>query len=239
MNGYSKSELDRLNAITDKRPSTVIQHILKHGSITTEEIETLYGYKHPPRAIRDVRERGVNLETYRVISSDGRSIGAYRFGHPLFVEDKTAKTAGRTFLSQAIKKALIGKYGPRCFVHNKKLDGRVLQIDHRIPYEIGGEPADNDLDAYMLLSPSANRTKSWTCEHCPNWTEKDKAFCTGCFWAHPESYTHIAGKAERHIIVMFTGNEVEDYDRLIALVGKEQAEATIKKLVGEFIADKD
>lgn len=235
MKNYSKSELERLNAITDKRPATVIQHILKHGSITTEELETLYGYKHPPRAIRDVRERGVNVETFRVQSSDGRSIGAYRFGKPLFIENQASKTAGRTALSQAIKKALIEKYGSRCAVYNQEMDERLLQIDHRIPYEIGGEHVSDDVDIYMLLSPSANRAKSWTCEHCPNWTKRDAAFCTGCFWAYPENYTHIAGKAERHLIITFTGDEIDDYNRLIDLVGAEQAEATIKGLIKDFI----
>ena len=84
----SKEDLSKLNSITDKRPSTVIQHIIKHGYITTEELANNYGYEHAPRAARDVRERGVNLETYRVKSSDGRNIAAYRFGNPVFVENK-------------------------------------------------------------------------------------------------------------------------------------------------------
>lgn len=191
---YPKAILDKLNSITDKRPATVIQHILENGYITTEELEYIYGYKHPPRAIRDVRERGINIETYRVKSSDGRSIGAYRFGYPVIAEDKVSKVAGRTVLSQVLKKALIEKYGSVCFVYLQPMEERLLQIDHRIPYEIGGEQAEDDIDCYMLLSPSANRAKSWTCEHCPNWTQKDVSFCLNCFWAYPENYTHIAGK---------------------------------------------
>ena len=89
----------------------------------------------------------------------------------------------------------------------------------------------------MLLSPSANRAKSWTCEHCPNWNIKDVAVCQSCFWAHPESYTHIAGREERQIIVTFTDNEIEDYNKLIALVGEDKAEATIKKLINDYIGD--
>ena len=84
----SKTDLRKLNSITDKRPSTVIQHIIKHGFITTEELANDYGYEHAPRAARDVRERGVNLVTYRVKSSDGRNIAAYKFGHPAFVDNK-------------------------------------------------------------------------------------------------------------------------------------------------------
>ena len=75
---YPKEIIDKLNAVTAKRPRTVIQHILKHGFVTTEELENLYGYKHAPRAARDVREQGIPLEMFRVKSSDGRSIGAYR-----------------------------------------------------------------------------------------------------------------------------------------------------------------
>ena len=59
MKKLPKSFLSKLNSIEAKRPKTVIQHILKHGYITTEELETLYGYQHPPRAARDVRELGI------------------------------------------------------------------------------------------------------------------------------------------------------------------------------------
>ena len=230
----SKKILNRLNAITDKRPSTVIQHIIKHGYITTEELASKYGYEHAPRAARDVRERGVNLVTYRVKSSDGRSIAAYKFGDPVFVDNKISKAGGRTALSQALKKALIDKYGAVCFVYLQPMEERLLQIDHRVPYEIGGEQTDN-IDCYMLLSPSANRAKSWTCEHCPNWTIKDIEFCSNCFWAHPENYSHIAGREERQIVITFSDNEIEDYNQLISLVGKEKAEDKIKELISDYI----
>lgn len=60
-------------------------------------------------------------------------------------------------------------------------------------------------------------------------------FCQNCFWAHPENYSHIAGKEERQIIITFTDNEIEDYEQLVALVGKEHAENEIKKLISEFV----
>lgn len=137
-------------------------------------------------------------------------------------------------MSQALKKALVDKYGAVCFIYLQPVDERLLQVDHRIPYEIGGEQSDN-IDCYMLLSPSANRAKSWTCEHCPNWDIKDVEFCQNCFWAHPENYSHIAGKEERQIIITFTDNEIEDYEQLVALVGKEHAENEIKRLISEFV----
>ncbi|MBR1766912.1 MAG: HNH endonuclease [Bacteroidales bacterium] len=231
---YSREILDKLDSVTAKRPKTVIQHILEHGYVTTEELETLYGYKHAPRAARDVREQGIPLKMYRVKSSDGRSIGAYRFGDLSRIGDSISKENGRTVLSKALKSALIEKYGSKCFIYSQPLDERLLQIDHRIPYEIGGEQNDN-IEHYMLLSPSANRAKSWTCEHCPNWEKKDPSFCVGCFWAYPETHTHIAGKQQRQIIVSFTGNEIEDYNGLINLVGTENAELTIKQLIHQYL----
>lgn len=65
--------------------------------------------------------------------------------------------------------------------------------------------------------------------------KKNVAFCSNCFWAHPGNYTHIAGKEERQIIITFTDNEIEDYNRLIELVGQEQAENTIKEMISNYI----
>lgn len=62
--------IERCRAVTAKRPRIVIEHILTHGYITTEELKEQYGYNHPPRAARDVREQGIPLETFRVTGSD-------------------------------------------------------------------------------------------------------------------------------------------------------------------------
>ena len=190
---------------------------------------------HAPRAARDVRELGIPLETFRVKDSNGRLIAAYRFGDPKKAEDRLSKIAGRTVLSAALKKALIKKYGSKCFIYLQPMEERLLQVDHRIPYKIGGEQNEKDIDCYMLLSPSANRAKSWTCEHCLNWETKNADICMLCFWAYPENYTHIAGHEQRQVIITFTGNEIEDYNRLIALVGIKKAEQTIKEMIESYL----
>lgn len=233
MSEYSKEFLALLESVTAKRPRTVIQHILKNGYITSQELKDVYGYNHPPRAVRDVREYGIPIITYRIQGADGRSIAAYKFGNPEDVKNTLSKSAGRTVLSKALKQALIEKYGARCFIYLEEMDDAVLQVDHRIPYEIGGEHDEKDIDYYMLLSPSANRAKSWTCEHCSNWEKKDKDFCLRCFWAYPENYDHVAGRFEKVISIIFTGDEIEDYNRLVSLSGEETAQATIKKILHE------
>ena len=232
---YSDEILKLLNSVEAKRPRTVIQHILKHGFITTQELKDLYGYNHPPRAVRDVKDYGIPLETYRIVGTDNRKIAAYKFGDFSTASNSISKKSGRTILSKALKQALIEKYGANCFIYSENIDANLLQVDHRIPYEIGGETDASSEEKYMLLSPSANRAKSWSCEKCENWITKDPSFCVKCFWAYPESYEHIAGKEQRMITLVFTGNEIEDYNRLIRETGLEKVQQTIKVLIKEFL----
>ena len=91
---YPPEFLDLLKSVEAKRPKTVIDHILEHGQITTEELKDTYGYNHPPRAIRDVREQGIPVKTFRVTGSDGRKIAAYKFGDPS--EVRATQLSGRT-----------------------------------------------------------------------------------------------------------------------------------------------
>jgi hypothetical protein len=232
---YPKEFLALLNSVKAKRPRTIIQHILEHGFITSQEIQDIYGYHHPPRAVRDVREHGIPLVTYREEGNDGKRIAVYKFGDPDDARNALSRSAGRTVLSKTLKQALIEKYGPKCFIYFEPMDENILQVDHRIPYEISGEQGEQRVELYMLLSPSANRAKSWTCEHCENWVRKDPAFCVKCFWASPESYEHIAGTRQRIISVMFTGEEVESYQQLIAISGVEGAQQVIKRLIRDHL----
>lgn len=93
--------LEAVKNVTGKRPRTVIEHIIKHGYVTTEELKELYGYNHAPRAARDVREAGIPLETFKMPSSTGRAIAGYRFGDPDKIE--AHKLAGRQIFSKALK----------------------------------------------------------------------------------------------------------------------------------------
>ncbi len=218
---YPPDFLKLLNSVGAKRPKIVIDHILKHGQITTEELKNTYGYNHPPRAIRDVRERGVPIVMFRVTGTDGRKIAAYKFGNPADV--RATQLSGRTAFSSNLKNALIEKFGARCNIYLEPFPARELQIDHRVPFEIAGDndTFPGDITEYMLLSPSANRAKSWGCENCPNWQKKNVATCKSCYWAYPESYIHIATRDIRRLDLLWSGEEVADYDLLV----KEAAKA--------------
>ena len=230
---YPLEFLKLLESVDAKRPKTVIDHILKHGQITTEDLKNTYGYNHPPRAIRDVREQGIPIEMFRVTGSDGRKIAAYKFGDPSQV--RAAQLSGRTAFSSKLKDALIEKHGPRCNIYLEPFPVRELQIDHRIPFEIGGDNGDlpENIDEYMLLCASANRAKSWSCENCPNWKDKEIAACQTCYWAYPESYKHIAMRDIRRIDLLWSGEEVADYEVLVEEAAKvrEEIPEYVKKVL--------
>lgn len=208
-----------IERVTGKRPRTVIDHIVKHGHITTEEIAG-YGYDHPPRAARDVREQGVPLETFRVRSSTGRSIGAYRFGDPDKV--KSHKLGGRSVLPNELRDRLCATSGEKCFVCLHRYAKRYLQIDHRVPYEVAGAEADaSQTEAFMLLCGSCQRSKSWSCEHCQNWEDQDPDTCARCYWAMPEDYDHVATQEVRRLDIVFSDGDAVAYDELARRMEKE------------------
>jgi hypothetical protein len=212
---FPKDFLDLLASITAKRPKTVIDHILQHGHVTTEELQNLYGYEHPPRAARDVREQGIPLETFRVENSQGRKIAAYRFADPSAV--RSGVLAGRKVISKEFKDAIASQDGETCQICATRMELRYLQVDHRVPYQVAGEgDGGREVADYMLICGSCNRSKSWSCEHCSNWLSgHDADVCQSCYWASPEEYTHIATTSFRRVDVTWSHEEVTVFDRAV------------------------
>jgi hypothetical protein len=84
-----------------------------------------------------------------------------------------------------------------------------------VPYEVAGEADELKTDDFMLLCGSANRAKSWSCEHCENWkSAKNKNVCLSCYWASPEKYNHVAMRQIRRIDLVWQGKDVKQYDKL-------------------------
>lgn len=218
----SKAARAALDAVTGKRARIVVEHILKHGSITTDDLKEKYGYDHPPRAIKDVSDQGIPLVKAIVRKADGKRMAEYRFGD---LDNITAgRVGGRANFPKAFKAALVAAYGSRCCLCNAPFELRALQIDHRIPYLVGGDGVAAKLDVkdYMLVCGSCNRAKSWSCEHCPNGlVGKDPKVCTLCYWASPLKYSHIATADIRRLDLTWTGDEVLDYDAAKANAGPE------------------
>lgn len=227
--------LEILNNVTNKRAKFVIDTILEKGFCSTEDIKNA-GYEHPPRAARDVRELGIPLVTGKTKDSTGKNIASYSFGswEEAKRKNQLAKSGGRNQITLNLKRALLKRYGAKCHLYGERYDERLLQPDHRIPYEIGGDPENMmDTDYFMLLCPSANRDKSWACEHCSNWETKDISKCRTCYYAFPEKYTHIACEEERRVTLILKGKDIDLYNEL-EIIGKKEGmsnQEVVKRLL--------
>lgn len=224
----------RILAVTDLRPLRVIAHIVEHGSVSTEELTDIYGYNQPPRAARDVRERGIPLTTKPGQTKNGRRMAIYELGDS---DDIGGEKAGRTLFAKTVKDDLVKRFDGRCAICCGRFGARMLQVDHRVPYEIAGELGEEEQDhtTLMPLCSSCNRSKSWECEHCPNWTKGDVKLCQSCFWAAPVNYAHSATVAMRRETITWTGSEVEFYDKLRGRAGRtgRRVGDVIKEIVRE------
>lgn len=217
----TKELLEKISKVTAVRPKIILEHLVKHGSITTEQITELYGYKHAPRAIRDVREEGIPIDTKR-ISVNGKNMAQYAFGDSSKIEHN--KLGGRQVFSKKFKQELLEKYGSKCSITLEPYLPKYLQIDHRVPYEVAGESSGNERspEKFMLLCASAQRQKSWECEHCFNLLQNKDAFiCQTCYWAFPESYEHVAGRYEKRIDLIFQEEELAILEKIEELAKLE------------------
>lgn len=209
---FPKAILEKAKMITGKRSRVVVAHILKHGSITTEDLEN-YGYKHPPRAIRDVREQGLPLEMFWTKNSTGRKIAGYRFGNISAI--RHGRLAGRTTHRKEFHEQVCTLHKSKCGICQTSYEARYLQLDHRVPYEVGGEPETPEVTEYMPLCGSCNRAKSWSCEHCTNWLEKkDPSICSTCYWASPADYDHVAMRQMRRLDIVWEREELTDFEAM-------------------------
>lgn len=231
-----KAFLHRLKAVRGRRSRVVVEHILKHGQITTEELKEAYGYDHPPRAVRDVREQGIPIETFKTVGKHGRPIAAYRFGDPAGV--RGGHHAGRSVLSKKFKAELVKRYQSRCAICSVGHEKRYLQIDHRVPYEVAGDDQGAlDPAEFMVLCGSCNRAKSWSCEHCRNWQiDRDPKVCMTCYWGGPEKYVHIALRGIRRLDLVWGQDEVPDYEKLLQMSKEAQKEFPefVKKILRRY-----
>jgi len=228
----SKQLLKRIAEVTNKRARFVLDRIVKEGLVTTEEIASA-GYEHPPRAARDVRELGFHLETIRVKHSNGRYIAGYVLDE---AQSQLGKS-GRRILPKKVRDEIIEHAHNQCQICSAAYG---LQVDHCVPYEVGGEPEGEKASAYSVLCGSCNRKKSWDCEHCANWLgEKDPAVCLCCYWANPASYSHVAMMEQRRVDLVWSGAEVNDFERIKRDAGEgglsvaEQIKRVLKRSLAE------
>lgn len=195
------------------RARKALELMLEHGSVTTGDLKAA-GYDHPPRAIRDVKDAGL------VVESELVNVTGIRMSRYSLVDSTSDGFVQRRPISNAFRNQLFDIAGHRCAVCGAEFITRMLQADHRVPFAIGGDPP-LELRYYMTLCSSDNRAKSKSCETCPNWTARDVETCKTCYWHDPDRYEHVATVDERRIMITARGSDVAGVDRLAEKAAQE------------------
>lgn len=197
-----------------KRARFVRDLILKQGFTTTDEVRS----KYDPMAIRDLEERGITLSRETVASATGRNQTKYAFDPTAFVTWR----ASRKPLSTKEREELISTYKSTCAICKGQFSKRVLEADHRIPYDIVGNTVfeQEGLGAFQPLCPSCNTAKNHECNACPN---KDPEACRSCYWARPDKYDHIGMRRERRLVLIATTDRgrmiLDELERKVSNLG--------------------
>lgn len=200
-----------IDRVRTGRAVTALEIMLEKGFVTTDDLKAR-GYEHPPRAIADVRDNGIPVLTEKAVSATGKRMARYRLGT---AEQIRVGQTGRTNFSKKFRTALLSAYGNKDAITGAEHDRNALQIDHRVPYRVSGDAGLGDVSAFMLLDGKSQRAKSWSCEHCENFIRLiDPKICRSCFWAFPESYSHVAMQEIRRADLVWQGEEVHDYDKI-------------------------
>ena len=236
---YPAELLAAVAKVTTKLGKILVAHILKHGSVSTEDLELIYELTDAASAARDVKDAGVPLISTRGKRKTGRQMAVYSFGNPSLIRGDQFQ--GRKAFPKGFKKVLSDMYGAKCALCSTPYESQYLQIDHRVPYQIAGDSVDTERsgEEYMLLCGSCQRSKSWSCEHCDNWREgRQSEICRNCYWAVPEDYTHIALKDHRRLEIVWLGEtEVSDHSKLKLLAGKNAVALPVyaKAALAEYV----
>lgn len=189
MTPVDRQWLEDLVTTIGKRPKKVLEVLLEKGEVSTYELGKL-GYDQPPRAAQDLKEAGVKLNT----RNDKHPVTGNRMVIYSLADDQKSSlsSGGRIAFPKVFREKLVKRANYKCIICNTEYSPRLLQIDHKIPFIVGGEPKEIIIEEFQLLCASHQRMKSWECEHCPNLIEKVKDICTNCYWASPEDYKHVA-----------------------------------------------
>jgi len=126
------------------RAKRALNFLLENGTVTTGDLLAA-GYAHPPRAIRDLKDAGFEVSS-KLVTVDGRRMSEYTL-----VDSVTEGGGQRRPVSHRFRNHVFEVHGHRCAVCGVVFITRQLQLDHRVPFHVGGDPVIPTVDDFMPL----------------------------------------------------------------------------------------
>ena len=145
MTKEDRKRLEELVKTIPLRPKRVLEYLLKKGEVSTYQLGKL-GYDQPPRAAMDLKDIGVKLVTK---SSKHPKTGNRMVIYMLDDDQSNTFAPGRKAFPKNFKQEIIDRDDSKCILCDKLYSSRFLQIDHKIPFILGGEDEELNSDDFQ------------------------------------------------------------------------------------------
>lgn len=143
--------------------------LMEKGVITKYDFEeTHVPVSQAPRAIRDLKDHGIPIETLRKISVPQAKTKVNRYTLGSIDNINTSMRYGRMYDPTGMKEKLAKLHGDVCVFCGKKLTAKDRELDHKLPVNIFGDlsPVERlNPDNYQLVCRGCNRLKREATSH--------------------------------------------------------------------------
>jgi len=166
---------------------------------SAQRITELTGYRHPNRAITDVRQHGYEVESRIVRTADGKNIVEWR----LVSKTPIGQLKRRASLSKSETDAIFRRDNYTCALCRTKYDADFLRVDHREPVSrsLRGNAFSKDepnwMRRFQTLCQICNYEKREICKKCT------RDACLGCELYEPEKYGGLMLRLESEALGRF------------------------------------
>ena len=142
--------------VKESKRAKVLKELMKDGKwYSADDIREITGYKHPNRAITDLRQFGYIVEQ-RYVIRDGKRVAEWK----LLSVTPVKEAKHRFTLSKSDARKIFQRDNYTCVLCKEKYDEKFLRVDHKIPISRVGNHLDIKKDK--------------------NWMDKFQTMCIVC-----------------------------------------------------------
>lgn len=163
---------------------------------SAQRITELTGYRHPNRAMTDVRQSGYEVQSRFVQTSDGKRVVEWKLASPV----PTKPLKKRIALTKTEMETIFKRDNYTCALCKNKYDSDFLRVDHKEPISRsrrGNDFSKTDpdwMDRFQTLCLICNYEKREICKNC----QRDS--CVSCELYDPQKYQGILIKLDKDLL---------------------------------------
>lgn len=181
----------------ESKRARVCVKLMSNGEwYSAQRIMELTGYRHPNRAMTDVRQCGYEVESRFVRTKNGKRVVEWR----LVSKVPVGPLKKRVSLTKSEMETIFKRDNYTCALCKNKYESDFLRVDHKEP--ISRSPRGNEfskeepnwMERFQTLCLICNYEKREICKKCQRDT------CVGCELYEPEKYGGIMLRLDKAVL---------------------------------------